>query len=342
MYQISEQVGNQAFHRNLTKAECQELILKELTLGFQQAVLFTTDADVHLTMGDGKVKMRSKSATKQPNTLGTHNRKKNYLVDENAPISYLVALDIMNAEGRVYPQKMPKYRQINRFLEMVADTLPHLQRDKVVRVIDFGCGKAYLTFALYDYLKRICNLDVHMVGLDLKDTVIQSCQQLARRLGFEGLQFQLGDIATHQPNEMVDLVVALHACDTATDAALAVAMGWQAKVILAAPCCQHELNQQVRCQPLNALLQYGLLKERFAALATDAARACLLEAAGYQTQILEFIDSEHTPKNLLIRAVKGNTSHQREQAALRYKEIKDWLSIHPSLEKMIANQGERR
>jgi SAM-dependent methyltransferase len=335
-YQVSEQIGTQAFHRNMTSTDCQALILKELAANFRQAALFTTTQDWHLTLLPDKVKVKKKAASKQATETITHNRQKEYLIEQSQPISYLVALGIMNAQGRIYTQKMAKYRQINRFLEMVADILPHLDRARPMHVIDFGCGKAYLTFALYDYLKRVCGYDVRMVGLDLKETVIQACQQLAEELGFEGLRFQLGDIAAYAPQDAVDLVVALHACDTATDAALAIAVRWQAKVILAAPCCQHELNGQVRCAALDAVLHYGLLRERFAALATDAVRACLLEAAGYQTQILEFIDSAHTPKNLLIRAVKGNTAKQREQAAQRYAAVKGALHIQPKLDALLG------
>lgn len=336
-YQVSEQVGAQVFHKNLTGHDCQELILSTYLNLFQQIVLFTTDADIHVTVRDGSAKIRRKAATKSAAVQQAHNRVKNYSIDPNAPVPYLIALGIMNAQGKVYPQKMAKFKQINRFLETVSDTLSHLPETQLVRVVDCGCGKAYLTFALYDYLTRVCGRQVHLVGLDLKESVLAECQQLANSLGFDGLYFQYGEIAKYKVTNPIDMVVALHACDTATDAALAMAMHAQAKIILAAPCCQHELFQQVASSALDGLLHYGLLKERFAALATDAARACLLESAGYHTQILEFIDSEHTPKNLLIRAIKGNSAHQRAQGAARYAALKDALAIRPTLDRLIKN-----
>lgn len=337
-YQVSEQIGSQVFHKNLTSAECHQLILMTYLTTFQQLVLFTTNEDFHVTLRAGEAKIRTKVATKSAAQQPTHNRIKNYAVDENVPVPYLIALGIMNGQGKVFPPKMAKFKQINRFLETVADTLEHLPTDKILRVVDCGCGKAYLTFALYDYLTRLCSRNVHLVGLDLKESVLAECQQLAQTLKFDGLHFQYGEIANYQAPDSIDMVVALHACDTATDAALAMAVHSKAKVILAAPCCQHELFNQLKSVSLDGLLQYGLLKERFAALTTDAARACLLEAAGYQTQMLEFIDSEHTPKNLLIRAVHGNSTHQREQGAARFAALKASLAIHPTLERLLSSR----
>ena len=208
---------------------------------------------------------------------------------------------------------MDKFRQINRFLEMVEDTLHSLSSMKSLKIIDFGCGKAYLTFALHHYLKNMKGFAVQIIGLDLKADVIADCQRITTELNLEGLSFSLGNIADFTCTDPIDMVVALHACDTATDAAIHKAILWNAKVILAAPCCQHELYHQVASHPLDAILHYGILKERFAVLATDAARAQILEAQGYSTQILEFIDSEHTPKNLLIRATFG--IHKRKRTS---------------------------
>ena len=198
-----------------------------------------------------------------------------------------------------------KFRQINRFLEFIEDILPALDQGRKLHIIDFGCGKSYLTFAMYYYLKTICGYDLEITGLDLKKDVIEHCSHLARRYGYDGLKFLHGDIAGYEGRGPVDMIVTLHACDTATDAALYKAVLWDARVILSVPCCQHELNRQMKCPALSAVFQYGLLKERMAALVTDGLRAELLNAAGYKTQVLEFIDMEHTPKNILIRAVRG-------------------------------------
>jgi len=174
-----------------------------------------------------------------------------------------------------------------------------------VTILDFGCGKSYLTFAMYHYLKELKAYPVRIIGLDLKADVIAHCNELAQKYGYSGLQFLVGDIAQYEGVDAVDMVVTLHACDTATDYALDKAVKWGAKVILSVPCCQHELNQQIENELLQPVLKYGLIKERMAALLTDALRAEILESKGYQVQILEFIDMEHTPKNILIRGVKN-------------------------------------
>ncbi len=241
----------------------------------------------------------------------------------------------MNARGEVYNVKKDKFRQINRFLEMINDVLPHFDLATPLKVIDFGCGKAYLTFALYHFLRITKNYQVHLIGIDLKQDVIHSCQELAKTLGYqEDLCFIHEDIEHYQAQEEIDLVVSLHACDTATDAALEKAIRWQSKVILSVPCCQHELSQQIQQDLLRPLLKHGILKERFAALTTDAVRAQLLEVLGYHAQILEFIDVEHTPKNLLIRAIKKTVldGHQR-LAWQNYLKFKQLLNLSPSLER---------
>lgn len=253
---------------------------------------------------------------------------------------FLIELGIMNASGKVLAPKYDKFRQINRFVELIADIVPHLPTDRTLNIIDFGCGKSYLTFALYHYLKEIQGFDLRVIGLDLKEDVIRHCSDLAERFGYEGLQFLVGDIAQYDGLEQVDMVVTLHACDTATDAALEKAIRWQAGVILSVPCCQHELFRQVEAQVLAPLLQHGILKERFSALATDAIRASLLDLLGYKTQLLEFIDMEHTPKNILIRAVKAAAPKADELAAAArsYMEFRSLLSAEPYLEKAMSKE----
>ncbi len=336
-YQLTEQRQQQALHRNLSSEECCEW-LKQHSDNFKQSFFYTKEADYHLLVSKrGHLTLLKKPPTKaeRPIIL-THNRQKEYVLSEGTVVPFLVQLGVMSATGKVYASKRDKFRQINRFLEMIEDVLAHLDPTQPVRLIDFGCGKAYLTFALYHFLKVMKGYQVHITGLDLKQEVIQYCQELAETLGYQrDLQFMQGDINTFQAEGKVDMMVSLHACDTATDAALEKAVRWQARVILCVPCCQHELMRQVQNQALEPLLKHGILKERFAALATDAARAQLLEVLGYHTQILEFIDLEHTPKNLLIRAVKRKqiSSEHAEQAWASYVTFKESLEILPSLEK---------
>lgn len=334
-YQITAWKLGQAFHKNLSPDECQAYLEKVIPL-YKQTVLFTAEADYHILANKkGNVTVLRKKPTKAVKTL-THNRQKEHFLQEGTQVPFLIRLGIMDSKGRVFAKMMHKFRQINRFVEMIADVIPHLDRKRKINIIDFGCGKAYLTFALYHYLKVMEGFDVSIHGLDLKEKVIQECQQLANELGYKELQFSLGDIKEYSATGQVDMVVSLHACDTATDAALAKAMGWKAGIILCVPCCQHELFGQVENKFLQPLLKHGILKERFAALATDAARAQVLEIAGYQTQVMEFIDLEHTPKNLLIRAIRRQQLTNTRPLEESYKGFKEALKITPALDVMIS------
>ncbi|HWL13207.1 MAG TPA: SAM-dependent methyltransferase, partial [Ureibacillus sp.] len=266
----------------------------------------------------------------------SHNRKKQYLLDDATPYPFLIRLGVQTEEGKVKKQKFDKFRQINRFVEFIHDSLEHLPKDRQIRILDFGSGKSYLTFALYHYLKIEKGLDIRVTGLDLKKEVIEECNQIARDLNYEQLEFLVGDINDYNDENSVDMVVTLHACDVATDMALARAVKWGAKVILSVPCCQHELNRQLESPVLEIMTQHGLIKERFASLATDAIRAEILTLVGYDTQVLEFIDIEHTPKNILIRAYftgKKPTPAQTE----RYKAFTQFLSAQPFLENELKN-----
>lgn len=267
--------------------------------------------------------------------LSGHNRKKQYLLPEGTPVPFLVELGVMTKEGAVVKARYDKFRQINRFLEFIEDVLPKLDRSRENRIIDFGCGKSYLTFAMYYYLKEVKGYPIRIVGLDLKKDVIALCSRLAEQFGFGNLTFLHGDIADYEGMDQVDMVVTLHACDTATDYALAKAVRWGAKVILSVPCCQHELNGQIENGFLSPVLKYGLIKERLSALLTDGIRAGLLEEAGYRTQILEFIDMEHTPKNIMIRAVRQGTARKQEGLM----ELIKGLSAEPTLLKLLK-EGE--
>lgn len=336
-YQWTDFHLQQALHQNLTKEEC-KAALHERIWNFKQTFLYTLTADYQILIGKkSNMTILKKPPSKQP-IPQTHNRPKHYLLAEGKPVPFLVELGIMKAEGKIYPQKRDKFRQVNRFLEMVEDVLPALAYSNSIHIVDFGCGKAYLTFALYHYLKEVKGWNVTLEGVDLKADVIKACQALAKKLGYTGLTFALGNIHQYQQASSVDMVVSLHACDIATDAALEKAIHWQAKVILSVPCCQHELYKQVSNASLNPLLKHGILKERFAALATDAARAQLLEVLGYQTQILEFIDVEHTPKNLLIRAIRQAKANPSQEAWQAYLSFKHSLHIHPALERYMQSQ----
>ena len=265
----------------------------------------------------------------------SHNRKKRYILEEGIPVPFLVELGVQTKDGAIVHAKYDKFRQINRFLEFIEDVLPKLDKEKETRIIDFGCGKSYLTFAMYYYLKILKGYPVRITGLDLKTDVIEHCSRLAKKFGYDSLEFLHGDIASYEGTDEVDMVVTLHACDTATDYALEKAVRWNAKVILSVPCCQHEVNKQMKSELFAPVFHYGIIKERMAALYTDALRAEVLEAMGYRVQILEFIDMEHTPKNLLIRAVKqGKRKENREAIEAILKEI----HTEPTLYRLLMEE----
>lgn len=337
VFQAEEQVGKQAFHRNLSKEEAVEYVTGLLGSAFRQAeVTSGLGSAVILVSRKGKVTVKVKrrpARIQTSSTLLSHNRKKQYILEEGKAAPFLVDLGVMTKEGKVVNSHYDKYRQINRFLEFIEDILPNLSQDREITIIDFGCGKSYLTFAMYYYLKELKGYEVRIIGLDLKQDVIDRCSRLSRRYGYEGLTFCHGDIASYEGVDRVDMVVTLHACDLATDYALEKAVNWGAKVILSVPCCQHELNRQMDNQLLKPVLQYGLIKERTAALYTDAIRAQVLEYRGYRTQILEFIDMEHTPKNILIRAVwQGKAGKNGRQI----RELADFLKVRPTIVDLLA------
>jgi len=339
-YQIEEFTTTQAFHKNLTLKELAEHFPSYFDQRFRQAQMTTETEDIQILVSKkGAVSIlrkRKKTPEFKPMSL-SHNRQKKYILNEGTPVPFLVELGVMTKDGTITKPKYDKFRQINRFLEFIQDILPALPKDRTITILDFGCGKSYLTFAIYHFLKVMHGLDVRILGLDLKKDVIANCNRLAQKLGYHELTFLHGDIADYEGMNQVDMVVTLHACDTATDFALAKAIGWDASVILSVPCCQHELNKQIKNDSLAPLLKYGLIKERTAALFTDAIRGNLLEAAGYQTQILEFIDMEHTPKNILLRAVrKQKPSEDALQKNLEeLKPTLQLLNAEPTLYRLL-------
>lgn len=312
--------GTQVFHQNFTSKEMAERIVRYMEEDFRQLLGEHMEGKLHVLVSKkGRTTMKyqpNKSTEKRTDPVMTHNREKNYILKEGIPVPFLIDLGVQTPEGRIVRSRYDKFKQINRYLEFVEDILPAIQKEGTVHIIDFGCGKSYLTFALYYYLHELKGFDVAITGLDLKEEVIRHCNELAVTYGYEKLRFLHGDIAQYEGTDEVDMVVTLHACDTATDHALYKAVLWNARVIFSVPCCQHEVNRQIRNDILEPVLKYGILKERMAAIVTDAVRAELLEEAGYETQILEFIDMEHTPKNLLIRAVK-KTAREKTQMLRR-------------------------
>ncbi len=319
-FQWATRSGAQERHENLSTQLLLERCDQVFGTAFGDAHLFTKQGDFTArSLGPGKVKWKIKPPSKATAEAIAHNREKNYLLPAGVPCRFLAEIGVMTPAGQVRATMSAKFRQINRYLEFIHDILPALPADETLRIVDFGCGKSYLTFALHHFLTQTHHRSVHITGLDLKDDVIAHCAEVSRKLNCAGLEFRAGDIAGYQPDGPVHLAISLHACDTATDDALAAAIAWNCRVILAVPCCQHEVQQAMRAEAIPGLTEFGLFRERFAALATDALRAEFLEAAGYKTQILEFIDLEHTPKNVLIRAVQRTTADASARDAARRK-----------------------
>jgi len=334
--------GTQVFHANYGKEEMQERLMDHLENLFRQAqVMNAREEATVLVSKKGAIRINRRRRKEADVQMGgardlSHNRSKRYILQEGEPADFLVGLGVQTPDGHVVKAKYDKFRQINRYLEFIEDILDKLPTDRTIRIVDFGCGKSYLTFAMYYYLCRLQHRDIKVTGLDLKADVIAHCNELAEKLCYEKLDFQQGDISSFQGAGQVDMVVSLHACDKATDYALEKAVKWGAAVIMAVPCCQHELNGQLHCEVLQPVLKYGVIKERMAALITDALRANLLEDNGYDVQILEFIDMEHTPKNLMIRAVRARGMRPKADvqpgAADR---VMEFLQVHPILKELL-------
>ena len=357
VFQFESFTAKQAFHKNLDRdAAVQEL--SGCAGEFRQMQIETADAEYTVLIskkGKATIKRKQRREKAQAADL-SHNRQKRYILEEGKYVPFLRDLGVMTEDGKIVRSRTDKFRQINRFLEFIEDILPQLDRDRELTILDFGCGKSYLTFAMYYYLHELKGYDIRIVGLDLKADVIRHCGRLAEQYGYDKLTFLTGDIADYDGVDQVDMVVTLHACDTATDYALAKAVAWNAKVILSVPCCQHELNAQFSAGGgsgdgvLAPVMDYGLLRERFAALVTDGLRAKYLERAGYETQVLEFIDMEHTPKNILLRAVKRNGDKIKntaaESAAVRRAaddivKCEQFLQASPTLGRLLSDiEGE--
>ena len=340
-YQASMTEGTKVYHKNFTREEM-IAYLEHAMEEFRQLQATGRSQDGSILISKkGKATIKTKqhgSAQNEKIKIAPHNRVKQYILREGTAAPFLVDLGVMTTDGKIVASRYDKFRQINRFLEFIEDILPQLPSDREITILDFGCGKSYLTFAMYYYFRELKKLDVNIIGLDLKEDVIAICNGLAEKYGYEKLHFYQGDIASYTGRDEVDMVVTLHACDTATDYALEKAVKWNAKVILSVPCCQHELNRQIANKELYPIMDYGILKERMAALLTDGIRAKLLENAGYETQILEFIDMEHTPKNLLIRAVKRQEGSKKLPEEL--KVCMEAYHVKPTLADLLTEKEE--
>lgn len=307
VFQLEGFKGPQAFHENLEPSAAVTRLCVLARDHYKQMKLSTTAFDYDLLINrQGKASVKRNPSPKARD-IASHNRKKQYLLEDGIPVDYLIYLGVMDESGKVFKKKYDKFKQLNRFLEFVDDCMPALlersqESGRALRILDFGCGKAYLTFALYHYLVQVQGLEVEIVGLDLKTDVIAYCNGVAQALHYDRLKFLEGDIKDYEQTGGVDMVVTLHACDNATDEALAKAVDWQAKVILSVPCCQHEFFRQLENTEQMPMLKHGILRDKLNSLVTDSLRGLALEALGYEVQMLEFIDMTHTPKNVLIRA----------------------------------------
>ena len=335
-YQIEKYTDKQVFHENIDKDILEEKLLEFIEGSYKQVAAWANNYTFDLKISKkGKVFLSKKKMNNEKLTKKGHNKEKNYILKEGMIIEPLIDLGVFTKEGKVINSKYDKYKQINRFVEIIDDEIKKNDY-KELTILDFGCGKSYLTFVLYYYFVKIKNINVKMIGLDLKEDVIKKCNEIAKRYNYENLHFELGDINGFKYNNKVDMVITLHACDTATDYALYNAIKWNTKMIFSVPCCQHEFNSQMKAESLSILTKYGIVKERVAALMTDSVRANLLECVGYKTQLLEFIDIAHSPKNILIRASKSNVSKEKKEKALNeVKDLMNQFNFNPTLYNLL-------
>ncbi|MGL4904672.1 MAG: class I SAM-dependent methyltransferase [Cetobacterium sp.] len=338
---------NKAFHKNSSLTEALNL-LEETIDNFKQILLTTTDEEIQVLQNKKGFSIKRKNTSTKKLEL-SHNKQKNYILQDNTPVPFLIKLGVMSETGKVTKEKFSKFRQINKYLEFIEDTLKELEEkkliDKTMKIVDFGCGKSYLTFALYHYLKNVKNLDIEIIGLDLKEDVIKHCNSIAKDLNFDNLKFLKGDIKEFDKFEAVDIIFSLHACNNATDYSLLKGLELGAKAILAVPCCQSEINQKIDKSStsevkgvLSPLGNHGILQEKFSSLATDALRALALELCGFNTKVIEFIDMEHTPKNILIKAIKGSISEEKLiQKREEYNRYIQFLGVNPLIDDLLKN-----
>lgn len=342
-YQLEKYTQKQAFHENLNENAARERTTQILSV-MNALNAFCEENEYSLLISKkGKISFSKRKSENTVKSELSHNRQKNYILQSSEDIPALIDMGVFTKEGRVVASMQDKYRQINRFVELIDDAFKGREpSDKPLRIIDFGCGKSYLTFILYHYFTKIKKMRVQMTGLDLKQDVIEKCNLAAEKYGYTDLHFELGDIKDYSCDE-VDMVITLHACDTATDYALYNAISWGAKMIFSVPCCQHELNAQMKTDRLSLLTRYGIVKERTAALITDSIRANLLEYRGYKTQLLEFVDFGATPKNILIRAIKREKplpEKQREKYRAEVESVIEEFGLSQTLYELTMHSSK--
>ena len=339
-YQIEKYTDKQVFHENISKSKFEESLFENIEAKYKQVNAWSENSTFDMKISKkGKVFLGKKRADNKKVANKSHNKEKNYILKEGMIIQPLIDLGVFTKEGKVVNSKYDKYKQINRFVEIIDDEIKKNDQ-KELTILDFGCGKSYLTFVLYYYFVEIKKINVKMIGLDLKEDVIKKCNDIAKRYNYENLHFEIGDINGFKYNNKVDMVITLHACDTATDYALYNAIKWNAKMIFSVPCCQHEFNAQMKTDELSILTRYGIVQERVAALMTDSVRANLLEALGYKTQLLEFIDIAHSPKNILIRASKANiTKDKKQKSLLEVETLMKQFNFNPTLYNLLKNDN---
>lgn len=339
-YQIEKFTDKQVFHENIKINEISDKVSELIFGNYKQMTAWSNNEIFDLKISKkGKIFLGKKKNDNSKIVAKGHNKEKNYILKEGMIIEPLIDLGVFTKEGKVVNSKYDKYKQINRFIEIIDDEIKK-NNYKELTILDFGCGKSYLTFVLYYYFVKIKNINVKMIGLDLKEDVIKKCNDIAKRYNYENLHFELGDINGFKYNNKVDMVITLHACDTATDYALYNAIKWNSKMIFSVPCCQHEFNSQMKANELSILTKYGIVQERVAALMTDSVRANLLECMGYKTQLLEFIDIAHSPKNILIRASKNNISKEKKEKSLN--EVNNLIrtfNFNPTLYNLLKNDN---
>ena len=335
-FQAEKFTDTQAFHENLSDDQLALFCYSNMDNGFKQLNAWDDSFEYSIKISKkGKVFVSKTKSNTSVKTTSTNDKQKTYYLKEGTIIPPLVDMGVFTKDGKVVKSMYDKYRQINKFLQFIDEAIDKANLSKV-NIADFGCGKSYLTFVVYYYLNFVKGIDATMTGLDLKEDVISKCQMTAKRYGYDKLSFKVGDVAVYESDKPVDIVITLHACDTATDFAIYHAIRWGTKIIISVPCCQHELNSQIESEDYSILTRYGLLKERTAAIMTDAIRANLLEYSGYKTQILEFIDFTHTPKNLLIRAVKSKIPAEHKEKLLHEVQtlIKEY-NLDPTLYRLL-------
>ncbi|MBN1467290.1 MAG: SAM-dependent methyltransferase [Fusobacteriaceae bacterium] len=332
--QFSYIYDKKTMHENIEVEDLYKKLNKEFS-NFKQMIIFTVENDYQILRNKKGIKIIKQKPTKKINSL-EHNRKKNYIIEENKPCKFLEILGVMNENGKVYKDKYDKFRQINKYLEFIRDIKDEITRKEKIRIVDFGSGKAYLTFSLYYYIVEILGVEAEITGIDLKEDVVKFCNETAKKLSYKKLSFLCGDIKTFDNFEGIDMIVTLHACDIATDMAIAHGIKWKSRIIMVVPCCQHEIFGQIKNESMSPLLKHGILKERLSSLVTDSVRGNILEILGYSVQFVEFIDMEHTPKNIMIRAIYNG---KRNEKALREFQIfKEFWNINPYLENAMKEE----